>query len=154
MEESNVGLAIRTFLRESTTLISTDYVGDAQNILLGFPNNKTNPLNIPPYVNRIVIFVGRGGAGELGLAQQEERVDIFCYGTSDVQCKKIWRAMDAYLNPESVGVRRKRSFTRNNCQVNMIFRESGPISLPDPDAADWPYTMAPYIVNYNSEPRA
>ena len=95
--------------------------------------------------------MGMGGAGDIGSGQAEQRVDIKCYGVSEIQCMKIWRALDNYLIPRFA--RRKSGFIRNGCQVNFIVREGGFLSLKDPDAADWPYTWAPYICNYNLEPR-
>lgn len=148
-ELANIGLCLRTYLRESNVLISVDYLGSANNILLDLPKDRTR--NVPPYSNMVIIYVGRGGQGDIGLGQQQERVDICCYGVNANQAAKIWRAVDFYLNP--LGVRRKTSFTRDNCQVNSILREGGPLRLTDPDAADWPYTIASYIVNYNGEAR-
>lgn len=148
-EISNVGLALRTYTRESTVLISAEYLGSTQNITNGYPKTMLEfKRSVPPFLNNIVIMTGRGGPGDVGLAQQEERIDFFCYGSSETQCKKIARALIEYINPQSV--RRKTSFTRNNCQVNKLIQEGGPLTLPDPDAADWPYTLVTYMVNYNS----
>lgn len=150
-ELSNLGIALRTYIRESTVLITAPYVGSTQNISVGFPVSITSPKNVPPYQNIIVIMTGRGGRGDIGLAQVEERVDFFCYGKSDADCKKVARALIQYFNP--LDVRRKTSFTRAECQVNTLVQEAGTNSLTDPDAADWPYTLVTYIVNYCGVPK-
>lgn len=150
VELANPAAALRTYLRECTPLVTL--VGTAQRIIVEWPDDKDNPFNVPPYINLVVIMPGRGGRGELGLGQQETRMDIFCYGERRVVANQIWRTLDFYLNP--IGVRRRTSFTRNNCQVNSIIREGGDIRLTDPDSADWPYTLGTYILNYNGQVRS
>lgn len=149
-ELANLGVAIRTYLRESTVLASAPYLGSNTKIYIGFPESKDSPLVVPPYQDLIVIETGRGGRGDIGMGFQEERVDIFCYGQTEAKCKSIWRALENYFAP--VGVRRKTSFTRGNCQVSIVTREGGPLTLNDPDKADWPYTWAPYLFQYNGTP--
>jgi hypothetical protein len=151
VELANLGVAIRTYLRESTTLAHADYLGSNDRITVDWPADKADPIKVPRFQNRIIILAGRGGPGDVELGIQVERVDIACYGSNAGQCYKIWRALDFYLNP--IGVRRKTSFTRNGCQVNTIVREGGPLRLVDPDAANWPYTVATYLFNYNGQVR-
>lgn len=150
-ELASLGPAIRTYLRESSVLASAEYLGSNTKIYLGLPRDRNNQVNVPTFTDIIVIETGRGGPGSNDLKQQGERVDIFCYGTDESKCKKLWRALDAYLFP--IGERRRTSFTRNNCQVNVITREGGPNTLVDPDLANWPYTLGTYIFNYNGEPK-
>lgn len=152
-ELANHALALRTYLRESTVLASASYLGSNQKIYTGLPRDKENKLSAPPFTDMIVIMPGRGGRGDIGLGQEEDRVDIYCYGSDAFKCMKLWRALDAYLLPR-FGPERKFSFTRNNCQVNFLLREGGPLELTDPDAANWPYTLGTYLVNYNAKPKA
>lgn len=149
VELPDVGIALRTYLRESTVLADADHLGSADSIYVGWPFDRTKSTNIPPYRNIIVIQPGRGGEGDIGLAQQRERVDIFCYGANETRCARIWRAVDYFIMPWNA--RRKTSFTRNGCQVNTILKEGGPLRLTDPDAANWPYTLGTYIVTYSAE---
>ena len=151
-EYANLGVALRTYLRESTVLADGSHLGSNQNIFLGYPKDKINKTVVPPYKNYLVIMVGRGGPGELGLAQEGERVDFFCYGQDDNRCKAIARALLNWFQP--VGVRRVTSFTRNGCQVSTFQREGGMNTLTDPDAADWPYTLVTYVFVYNQEVRS
>lgn len=151
VETPDLGICLRTYLRESTTLASSSYLDSATRIFVGFPRDKDNKLTVPEFTNMIVILPGKGGQGDIGLAQRSERVDFCCYGSSEAQAYKIWRALAFYLNP--IGIRRKTYFTRNSCQVNTIIEESGPLKLVDPDAANWPYTLSSWIVNFNAEPR-
>jgi hypothetical protein len=150
-EIANYGVAIRTFLRESSVLASAPYLGSNTKIYVGFPTDKNNQLTVPPFSNMVVILPSRGGPGDVGLGQQESRIDIRCYGSDEIQSKKIWRALDYYLYP--LDTRRATAFTRNNCQINWIIRESAEWTLTDSDAANWPFTMAAYIVNYNGQVR-
>lgn len=149
-EIANLGKAIRTYLRSSAVLASAPYLGSNAKIYLGFPRDKDNQLTVPTFSDMIVIMTGRGGRGDIGLGFQEERVDIMCYGTTETKCKSIWRAMENYFLPIDADVRRKTYFRVENCQVSMVAREGGPLTLTDPDAANWPYTMAPYIFTYRS----
>lgn len=152
-ETANAPVALRTYLRESTVLASASYLGSNNNIFIGWPNDRTLPIDVPPFRNIIVIESGRGGAGDIGLGRRQDRVDIKCYGVDERECKKIDRALVAYLNPESVGVRAKSGFSRSGCQINWILQEGGPNSLVDKDAANWPYTVSSWIIDYNGEPR-
>lgn len=149
-ELADVGRAIRTRLRESTTLTHADYVGSTTNITIGWPRNRENQITVPEFTEWIVIEPNRGGAGDIGLGQREERVDIFAYGRDNERCKKIQRAINAFLIPRYDRV--PSSFTRNNCRINFILEEGGPNTLVDPDAANWPYTIQTYIVNYCGAP--
>lgn len=147
-ELPNLGIAIRDYIRESTVLISVDYLGSVNNITVGWPGDKNNPINVPPFQDRIIINTGRGGQGDIGLGLQQERVDIDCYGKTEAKANQIWRALDFYFFP--VNTRRKTSFTRKGCQVNKIQREGGALKLVDESSANWPYTHATYIFTYNS----
>lgn len=151
VETPDLGIALRTYLRESTVLSSSLYLNATDRIFVGFPKDKDNKLTVPNFTNMIIILPGKGGRGDIELGQREERVDFCCYGSNEAQGYKIWRALAFYLYP--IGVRRKTSFTRNSCQVNTIIEESGPLKLVDPDAAKWPYTLSSWIVNYNAETR-
>lgn len=151
-EIPNLGAAIRTYIRESTVLISAPYLGSNTKISIGFPRDKDNKITVPTFSDLIVIMTGRGGRGDIGLGRLEERVDFLCYGQDEAKCKKIWRALYAYLFQVSLD-RKKTYFTRNQCQVNKLTLEGGPLTLTDPDAADWPYTVGTVLFEYCAFPR-
>lgn len=149
IELPDLGAAIRDYLKESTVLQDADHLNSTTSIYVDWPRDRNNSVSItvPPFKNVIIILPGRGGRGEIGLGQQEERVDIQCYGDGPAKAYKIWRALDFYLNP--INVRRKTSFTRRGCQVNYIIREGGPLRLVDNTASDWPFYSSTYLFCYS-----
>lgn len=154
-ERPKIGVAIKTKLLECTyltdmldTLNSGLYTG--QSIFVGLPRNRNNKISVPDHINMVVILPGRGGQGDDGLGHIQERVEIYSYGNNHGNCRRIWGAIDVFLGPANAqGVRQSTSFTRDGCQVNWSAKEAAPLELTDPDLADWPYMMCPYIFSYN-----
>lgn len=137
--------AILLYLRESADIaalvssrISVDYPTGIDKVVM------------PPYQNYVMIFVGRGGQGDVGLALQDERVDLRCFGTNALVAYQIWRTLDYYLiNPTA---RVATSFTRANTRVLVPSREGGPLRLSDPSMNNWPFTQGSYRFLYSGIP--
>lgn len=148
-ESPDIGAAIRDYLKDSTVLIDVNHLSTPNNIYVGLPK-KNGQLTVPRFTDFISVITGRGGQGEIGLSLFEERIDIYCYGSNEAKCKRIARALMWYIHPQDV--RRSSSFIRKNCRVYDMTLEGGPLTLTDPDAADWPYTTVTYIAKYSLVP--
>lgn len=141
---ADLGKSIQLKLKDNTDF--TD-VGVSTRIYVGWPKN--NELKVPPFQNAIIIETGRGGRGDLGLGLIEERVDIRCYGTSDLKAHEVWRTLHMYIiKPLYDG---KISFTKGQTRVYKVEAEGAPNRLIDNTQADWPFTLCTYIFTYSAQ---
>jgi hypothetical protein len=141
----DLAAAIKLQLTDSTDIAAFGIEG----IYTEWPK-KDKQIIVPEYKNCIMINSGVGGRGDVGSSLQEERVDLFCYGTNKLNAYLLWRFMDWWLYPQDRS--RSCNFLKAHCRVYKVQRESGPLRLVDPDIIGWHYTMAPYIFTFSGVP--
>lgn len=136
----DVGAAIMLQLKsisDITSLVSN-------RVYLEWPTDLVVPTSDGKYINAILINAAVGG-------QEDDlmnitRVDIKCYGANKKSALDLWTVMDWHLLGADKRV--KTSFTRASCKVLSVTKENGPLSLVDPDASNWRYTLGTYIFRY------
>jgi hypothetical protein len=100
-------------------------------------------------VHAVLVRLAGGGPGKPHLAFKEQRVDVFCFGSTGFEATKVWRQLDAVFNP---GQERQCSFIQSvggvNCRVYSVVPEREPSSEIEPDSG-WPRVSASYLVRWS-----
>lgn len=140
----DVGAALRLYLADCTDLVSL-YVSNR--IFLEWPSNFIIPTATGQHSNCIMVEAGKGGPGPIGLGQIQERIDVKYYGANRKTANDMCRLGNGYLMPASERV--KTSFTKARCLVYKVEIEGIGLRLVESGAANWPYTLATYMVTYS-----
>lgn len=92
-----------------------------------------------------VVKVPGGFGAEPTLPLRRPRLDLFCYGASGYEAMRLWRTVQAALEPPS---RQGIAFTAAGCRVLDITCVSDPAEAVDPQT-QWPFVQASYVLTIN-----
>jgi hypothetical protein len=98
---------------------------------------------------------GGPGAGELAdIDRMLARIDLYCYGATEVIAYEFWAMAHACFAPSrKSGL--SRGFTQINCRVEDVAHLAGPYSAREVQGegpVTWPVTWASYGVRYVEVP--
>ena len=121
----------------------TTEIGVADDRIRGRIPTKLGDTPVQAKTPFVVINAAGGFGSNRHLPVMRVRVDVRCYGSTELNAMAIWRRIHTIVEPPE---RWRNGFVELGCRISDVNLTAAPVPLVDQDwGTDWPFVIAPYM---------